>query len=209
MRYFYAVDQGEGISGGREIGMQTTQLVTCVGIAMACTDTMQGGLYHYGANTIGLREVSGALIQMINDLRPTHFCVTPAPAPVADYVTQSTLQGTSKEDLAALTKIITETRPGANVQTLAPKSIATFFWKAGVPTFNEIPEGAPDAVEPTDFVPESKATPGAAVTVRRLQGGASYYGINLERGDSKSGDGAAAGGAGESGPKKDECCVIL
>jgi hypothetical protein len=210
MRYFYAVDQGEGISGGPDIGMQTTQLVTCVGIAMANTDTMHGGLYHYGANTIASREVAGALIQMINDLKPTHLRVTPAPGPASDYATQSSLQGTTKEDLAALTKIITETMPGsANLQTLAPKTIATFFWKVRVPTFNEIPEGAPGVVDPTKFVSESKATPGAAVTVRRLEGDAYCYGINLEKYESKSGDGAAAGGAGGSGPKKEDCCVIL
>jgi hypothetical protein len=97
MRYFYAVDQGEGISGGPDIGIQTTQLVTCVGVAMANTETMNGGLYHYGAKTIATPAVTGALIQMINDLKPTHLRVTPPPAPTG-YTTQSSLQGTTKED---------------------------------------------------------------------------------------------------------------
>jgi hypothetical protein len=210
MRYFYAVDQGEGISGGPDIGMQTTQLVTCVGIAMANTDTMHGGLYHYGSQTIATREVAGALIQMINDLKPTHLRVTPAPGAASAYVSQSSVQGTTKEDLAALTKVITETMPPrADLQTLPPKSIATFFWKTGRPTFNEIPDGAPEAQDPTNFVSESKAAPGGPVTVRRLTGDAYYYGINLEKYETKSGDAAAAGGAGGSGPKKKNCCVIL
>jgi hypothetical protein len=204
MIYFNGLNMGEGIAGPSDIGMSTTWMLTCMGVALVNRAASRGGLYHYPANTLSNPNVSGTMRQMFNDIRPDEVVLTPAPK---DAIGSG---GSTHEDITAVSDFFTGL--GRSVTLVDTKTSAQLTWVAGSPRFNQPPDGKFETAAPI-----SEATRNTmSVGKRELEGNIWYYG-----GDGESGEvleqgrtpapSAGAGGGGKKSTKESNkgCCVIL
>lgn len=191
MKYFNGLNMGEGIVGGPTIGMSTTAIYSCMGIAIVNKARQIGGLYHYPAKTITQANVSGTLGQMINDVQPDEIYLTPA-TPMMGV-------GSEKSDIAAVAAFLKQM--AAIEVTIAPPRAedkpyvsAQLTWVNGAPVYNVHPDGAEDAGPGKDM----RKTMNTAR--RQVEADIWYYG----------GDGETDGvlDQGLAAPPKG-CCTIL
>ncbi|MFC0204957.1 hypothetical protein [Novosphingobium soli] len=213
MKYFNGLNMGEGIVGGSDVGMRTTQIYTCMGIAFANTRTQRGGLYHYPADCLGNANVVGTIRQMLNDVAPDVVVVTPAMAQGYGQLT-----GSSRDDIDGVEALLKQL--GAPSVTVAePRTSAVLVWNATGPVFNEVPDETGRAV--------ASEIRGTMSTGRReLEAGVWYYGGDGEQGDlldqglpasppsssTSASTGASASGGGRRRSTKESakgCCIIM
>lgn len=92
---FYSLIEGEGVAGPlHAVAAETTTLLSCMGIVFFNADTGFAGLYHYPAQRLCDALTQNTIVQMINDLDPTHIYVTAAPLACSS----NTFVGSSQED---------------------------------------------------------------------------------------------------------------
>ena len=76
--YYYEVEQGVAVTGGRRIGMCTTRLYNCLGVTAVNKSSRRGGLYHYPSLCRDKSYVVITLTRMLNNVLPEWIGITPA-----------------------------------------------------------------------------------------------------------------------------------
>lgn len=170
MDYFYEVEQGIAVTGGRRIGMCTTTLYNCLGVAVVGKDSGRAGLYHYPSLCRDQSYVVFTLSRMLNNVLPGWVGIRPA------AIASSLDKGSDPEDIAWLQKAILKMAPSAKVFVLPNTGPATLFWEGGQWKYNEWPSHAPALIRPQ----MSRMTPNV-ITGRPQSGDAWAYGIDLEK----------------------------
>jgi hypothetical protein len=202
MKYFNGLNMGEGIAGPDTIGLSTTVIYSCMGIALVNTATRTGGLYHYPANALGNANVTATLRQMINDIRPDQVHVTPA---ATDAFGRN---GSDRDDIAGVVAYLRATANVVPVQEAAANA-AQLVWQAAGPVYNVQPANAPQPLvgDPTAVSAETRTTMSSGA--RQLEAGIWYYG-----GDGET-DGVLNQGLPAPKPKKTTqenakgCCTVM
>jgi hypothetical protein len=190
MQFYADLTAGEGLSGPADIGMGTSPIYSCMGIAFVNSAKQMGGLFHYPAEDLAGAATASTIQQMINDVKPDEIHVTPA-ANASGMLND----GSKPADLAAVIAYLKLAGGGAKVIQEAAGGGAYLYWKAGKPVFNQYPGEAGTATSAGSMVPA--AIRGAAsMKPRQVAGNVWYYGMaeNLN---------AAAP------PKPAKCCTIL
>lgn len=171
MDYYYEVEQGVAVTGGRRIGMRTTTLYNCLGVAAVARDSGRGGLYHYPSLCRDQSYVVMTLTRMLNNVMPSWIGITPAP------IASSLDKGSDKEDIIWLQKAVLKLVPSAKVFMLPSTGSTTLFWEGGRWKYNELPAPAPALIRP------QLSTMPNVITSRPQSGDAWAYGIDVEAND--------------------------
>jgi hypothetical protein len=195
LKYFNGLNMGEGIAGPSTIGLATTQMYTCMGIAMVNRTRRFGGLYHYPANSLGNPNVVGTIQQMANDIAPDEIVLTPAQS--MGFGALASKSGSEPDDVEALTKFLGGC--GGTLTVAAPGSTAILTWNGSGPVFNQAPDGL-DVVDAG--VPDTTRQTMSAGK-RDLEGNIWYYG-----GDGET-DGVLEQGTKSTKKSAKGRCVIL
>lgn len=169
MRHFSGLNMGEGIAGGQQIAISTSQIYSCMGIAFANTQTHWGGLYHYPANAVDNPNVAGTILQMYNDVKPDIVVVTPAGNPNGVWGI-----GSTQHDIQDVMNFLLQV--GA-APVLGPPNAtyAQLSWNLGAPVFNGADFSNFDEVRAPAQVRGQ-----LCLTGRLLRAGVWYYGGNGE-----------------------------
>jgi hypothetical protein len=163
MKYFNGLNMGEGIAGPSTIGMSTTVIYTCMGIAFVDRHRRFGGLYHYPAASMNNSNVTGSMRQMANDIQPDEIVLTPASS-------MGFGDGSRQDDIEAVTEFLQSLC--GTVNRAAPAGAAQLIWRDSEPIFNRQPEGLdPVAISVTATTRITMSTGG-----RELEANIWYYG---------------------------------
>ncbi|SFF95603.1 hypothetical protein SAMN05518801_104139 [Novosphingobium sp. CF614] len=164
MWYYGSLNMGEGIVGGSQVAMSTTQIYTCMGIAFINTRGLRGGLYHYPADAIGNANVADTIRQMYNDVAPDLVVVTPA----SDGGYNGS--GSNRFDIEKVTDFLKKLG-GATVTRAEPGNSAQLYWKNQQPVLNSKEMGGEDDREISTTVRTTMNSGG-----RQIEAGIWYYG---------------------------------
>lgn len=165
MLYFGDIAEGEGIATRAGIGIGTTTLYGCLGIAFLTRDFSFGALYHYPASGVLETPVQATIRRMIHDIAPAIVIITPA---------QEDRPGAMKSDQADLNRVRAFVKlvwPAAEVGVAKAATVASLHWRSGKP---EINVAVPDDAK-LRSPPESMRAMHHPIG-RELLGGATYYG---------------------------------
>ena len=167
---YNGLNMGEGVVGGTNVSMQTSQMYSCTGVAMVNSAERRGGLYHYPAGMLNNQNVSNTLTSMAQDVKPNRIALTPAQSMGGFNV--ATID---EADLRGLTGHLHNQAPGAAIQRLEPSTLAGLSWNNDQPSFGSHGRDSGEVEVPNNY----RAT--MAPQPRPLDGGASYYGGDGER----------------------------
>lgn len=113
MKYYEGNIQGECLAGPCQIGMATSVIYSCMGIAFVHHQTKCGGLYHDPAHGLGNSNVRETIIQIMNDVSPDFIVLTRAKE--ISHGMSSDPLGSSQDDIVAVTRFLRKTGGGAEV----------------------------------------------------------------------------------------------
>lgn len=171
MRYFSGLNMGEGVAGGQQIAISTSQIYSCMGVAFANTRTGWGGLYHYPAGRADSYGVAETMRQMYNDVKPDIVVITPAGNP-----NQTHGIGSTQQDIANLVQLLLQ-MGAAPVFAAQNSTGAQLSWNNGLPVF----EGEDFSDLHDAYVPAAvRRQP--CLSGRLLRAGVWYYGGDGEVG---------------------------
>ncbi|SFG17263.1 hypothetical protein SAMN05518801_10937 [Novosphingobium sp. CF614] len=173
MDHYYEVEQGVAVTGGPRIGMCTTTLYNCLGVAAVGKGSRRGGLYHYPSLCRDKSYVVVTLTRMLNNVLPDWVGITPAAIASATSVPTNFDKGSDPKDIDWLKTTVQKLAPSAKVFVLDGKRTATLFWD-GQWKYNEFPSAAPAEIRP-----RMSAIPNV-ITGRPQNGDAWAYGIDVE-----------------------------
>jgi hypothetical protein len=187
---------GEGISCLSDVGLATTQIYSCMGIAFVNRATRRGGLYHYPAGTLGEgalnANVQNTIRQMFNDINPDEVCVTPA----GDQ--GITGNGSSQNDIADVLNYLRSINRGVRITPGTRGAFATLTWNDDGPVYNAKPPAGMQANSvPTTY----RQTMSSGQ--REVEGNIWYYG-----GDGET-EGVLSQGLKTTKQSAASCCTIL
>jgi hypothetical protein len=166
--YYYEVEQGVAVTGGRRIGMCTTRLYNCLGVAAVNKNSRRGGLYHYPSLCQGKSYVVITLTRMLNDVMPDWIGITPA------AIASPVDKGSDPSDIAWLIRTVRKLVPSVKVNLLTGKGTATLFWEGKQLKYNEFPSPAPASIRPQMSAMRN------VITGRPQNGDSWAFGIDVE-----------------------------
>jgi hypothetical protein len=169
--HYYEVEMGVAVTGGRKIGMITTGLYNCLGVAAIDRHGLKGGLYHYPSLCPDKDYVVLTLTRMLNHLSPGWVGITPAGKSYEGD------KGSEASDIEWLQKIVRQLAPSTTIEVLPGKGRASLFWEGGQPKINELPSGALTAIPPQLSAMRN------VITSKPQKGDAWAFGIDLEKED--------------------------